>query len=315
MSIIRTAFILGCAFGIHHTASAVCTLTTQKIIAPPETVIENRAIQSGGIIQTRTISVQNIQTSGCTNSQPFIAQIIGDQSSLKLPGILRSNVSGIGIKATLETSTGRTIQWPSAFRAAPDEFRNSKIKIELIKLDNHLPVSSATGSLSLQIRSETQSLPVVDIVLPAKYVTMLNRSCAVKGNRTINVKLPGVPLEQFSGRGSTAGRKQFSIDLVCKSDFTTPSRVVLTWSHTDNSQDRNIGVLPNIQSKGATGFGIQVLDQQQQPINFNTPSYILLTRQDNGKHTIPFYAQYYQTTTKISPGVVRSVVYFNAEYE
>ena len=136
MSVIRTALILGCALGIHQAASAACTLTTQKFILSPEIVNDKQSIQSGGVIQTRTLSRQNIQASGCTDNHPFSAQIIGDRSAMKQPGIIRSNVSGIGIKVTLETSTGQTIQWPSTFRATADEFRNSKIKIELIKLDD-----------------------------------------------------------------------------------------------------------------------------------------------------------------------------------
>ena len=315
MSVIRTALILGCALGIHQAASAACTLNTQKFILSPEIVNDKQSIQSGGVIQTRTLSLQNIQASGYTNNQPFSAQIIGDRSAMKQPGIIRSNVSGIGIKVTLETSTGQTIQWPSTFRATADEFRNSKIKIELIKLDDQLAAGAAAGSINLQIRSEAQSLPVVDIIVPAKYITMLNRSCAIKGNRSINVKLPDIALEQFRGYGSTAGRKPFTIDLLCKSDFTTPSRVILSWSDTENGHRSIIGVLKNIHPKGAAGIGIQVLDQQQQPVKFNTPSYINLAPQDKGNHSIPFYAQYYQTANNVSPGIVRSVLYFNAEYQ
>lgn len=315
MSLIRAAFILGIAFGIHQTASATCTLTSQKIIVPPETVTVQRAVQSGGVIQTRTISVPYVQGAECTKNQPFIAQVMGDQSVVTLPGILRSNVSDIGIKVTLETATGRTIQWPSAFKATPGEFKNSKVNIELIKLDSRLPAGSSSSALNLQIRSEAQSLPVIDIVLPAKYITMLSRSCAVQGNRTINVKLPDVPLEHFSGRGSTAGRKPFTIDLICKRGYDAPARVILSWSTPRDGQDRNIGILPNTHPKGATGIGIQVLDQQQLPINFNNQSHFPLTHHDKGKLSIPFHAQYYQTGRNVSPGTVRAVLYFNADYE
>ncbi len=315
MSVIRTAFILGFMLSLHQTASAACILATQKIVAPPETVTEKRAVQSGGVIQTRTLSVRHVQSAGCTESQSFTAQVAGDPSVMALPGILRSNVSGIGIKVSFETSTGRHIPWPSTFKATPDEFRNSKINIELIKLDNRLPAGASPGSLNLQIRSETQSLPVIDIVLPAKYVTVLSRSCTIQGNRTINVKLPDVALEHFTGYGSTAGRKPFTIDLTCKGEFTTPSRVVLSWSDAHKSQARNMGVLPNIQPKGATGIGIQVLNQHQQPIDFNRRAFYTLTHQDKGKFSIPFHAQYFQTEQRVSPGKVRSVLYFNAEYE
>lgn len=315
MSVIRTAFILGFALSVQQTVSAACTLTTQKIIAPPETVAAERAVQSGGVIQTRSISIHNVQNAGCIDSQPFTAQVMGDQSAISLPGILRSNVSGIGLKVTLETSTGRTIQWPSAFRATPDEFRNGKVNIELIKLDNNLPAHVAPGPLNLQIRNDAQSLPVVDIVVPAKYIMLLNRSCLVKGNRTINVKLPDVPLERFRGRGTTAGMTPFNIVLVCKSDFTTPSLLKVNWSDIHSDCHRSNGVLPNIQPRGATGIGIQVLDVNKTPINFARPSNFTLTHKDQGTYTIPFYAQYYQTEKKVSSGIVRSVLYFNAEYE
>lgn len=313
MSLIRAAFILSIAFGIHQTASAACTLATQKVIVPPETVTVKRTVQSGGVIQTRTISVPNAQGPECTTSHPFTAQVIGDQSVVISPGILRSNVSGIGLKISLETATGRAIQWPSTFKATPDEFKNSKINIELLKLDSRLPAAASSGSLNLQIRSEAQSQPVVDIVLPAKYITLLNRSCTVKGNRTINVKLPNVALERFNGLRSTTGQKPFSVDLICNSDFSTPAQVTLRWSTRHNSPDNNIGigVLPNIQHKGATGIGIQVLDQQKSPIDFNST----FTYQAKETLSIPFYAQYYQMSTDISPGRVSAVLYFNADYE
>ncbi|MFP8445011.1 fimbrial protein, partial [Citrobacter braakii] len=89
----------------------------------------------------------------------------------------------------------------------------------------------------------------------------------------------------------------------------------LSWSDTENGHRSIIGVLKNIHPKGAAGIGIQVLDQQQQPVKFNTPSYINLAPQDKGNHSIPFYAQYYQTANNVSPGIVRSVLYFNAEYQ
>ncbi len=315
MPLIRAAFILGITLGIHQTASAACTLASQKMIVPPETVTVKRAVQSGAVIQSRTILVPNVQGTECTNSLPFTAQVMGDRSVATLPGILRSNVSGIGLKVSLETSTGRTIQWPSAFRATPDEFKNSKINIELIKLDSSLPAASSSGSLNLQIKSETQSQPVVDIVLPAKYITLLSRSCKVQGNRTINVELPDVPLKHFKRHGSTTARKPFSIDLLCKNDFSTPARVILRWSTLYSGQDRNIGVLPNILPNGAKGIGIQVLDQQQNPINFNQQSTFPLTHQDKGKYTIPFHAQYDKTVKNVSLGRLRAVLYFNAEYE
>ncbi|EHL9563686.1 type 1 fimbrial protein [Salmonella enterica subsp. enterica serovar Altona] len=315
MSVIRTAFILGFALSVQQNASAACMLTTQKIIASPESVAAKRAVQSGGVIQTRTHTLHNVQNAGCTDSQSFTAQVMGDQSAISLPGILRSNVNGIGIKVTLETSTGRTIQWPSAFSATPDEFRNGKVNIELIKLDNNLPAHVAPGPLNLQIRSDAQSLPVVNIVLPAKYIMLLNQSCSIKGNRIINVNLPEVPIEHFRGRGTTAGMKPFSIDLLCKSDFKTHSRVKMNWSDIHNGRERNIGVLPNIQHRGAAGIGIQVLDSNQKPINFSKPSHFNVTYQENETYTIPFHARYYQTDSKVSPGNVRSVLYFNAEYE
>lgn len=89
----------------------------------------------------------------------------------------------------------------------------------------------------------------------------------------------------------------------------------MNWSDIHNGRERNIGVLPNIQHRGAAGIGIQVLDSNQKPINFSTPSHFNVTYQENETYTIPFHARYYQTDSKVSPGNVRSVLYFNAEYE
>lgn len=315
MSINRLMLLLLGLFPVYSSASANCNLSSQKIIASPETIMMKRTVQSGAVLHSRTYAVQSIQPQNCSRSILFSAKITGDKSALILPGVLQTNVKGIGAKVTLELSTGRIIQWPSEFSATGDELKGSKISIELIKIGDNINTSIPSGNVSLQITSVTQSVPVIDIVLPASYVNILRSSCEVSNKHRNKVILPDVSLNKFTKQSSVAGRKPFDINMACQGRMASTPTFSLNWFVPVVSSNSSQGVLLNLAHNGAKGIGVQILDDKQQPINFNQQTKFVPIDHGEGKYSIPFSAQYYQFGNNVRPGRISTFVYFNINYQ
>ncbi|WBM68858.1 fimbrial protein [Buttiauxella sp. WJP83] len=315
MSINRLKWLFLGLFSVCSSVSANCNLSSQRIIASPETIMMKRTAQPGAVLHSRTYSVQSIQSQNCSQSMLFSAKITGDKSALVLPGVLQTNVKGIGAKVTLELSTGRIIPWPSEFSATADELKGSKISIELIKTGDNINTSISTGNISLQITSGTQSVPVIDIILPASYVNILRSSCDVTNKHWSKVILPDVALNKFTKQGSVAGRKPFDINLVCQGDMPSTPTFSLNWAAPVASSHSSKGVLLNLAHDGARNIGVQILDDKQRPINFNQQTKFVPINHGEGKYSIPFSAQYYQFGNNVRPGKINTFVYFNINYQ
>lgn len=315
MSVIRSALLFAGLLPVSFNLSANCNMSSQKIIAAPETIVIKRAVQSGAVLHSRTYTVQSIQSPNCSGNVSFTAEIMGDKSASILPGILRTNVKGIGAKVFLEMSTGRIIQWPSGFSAKVDELKGSKITIELIKVDDNIDTGVLPGHINLQIKSEQQSVPVVDIILPASYVNVLSRSCWANSDRVTNVNLPNVALRHFTQPGDVAGIKPFNINLVCNGDATSVPNIGIKWQGHAAKNNSSNGVLRNMDSNGAKGIGIQILNKLQQPVNFDVQENHIVLDQKEGQYSIPLFAQYYQFEQKITPGKINTFVHFNINYQ
>ncbi|AYN25851.1 type 1 fimbrial protein [Buttiauxella sp. 3AFRM03] len=315
MSVIRSALLLVGLLPVGFNVSANCNMSSQRIIAAPETIVMKRAVQSGAVLHSRTYRVQNIPSPNCSGSVAFSAQIVGDKSALILPGVLRSNVKGVGVKVSLELSSGRIILWPSEFSAALDELKGSKITIELIKTDDNINVGALPGNINLQIKSEHQSLPVIDINLPATYINLLNHSCWVNNKRANKVNLSDAALKNFTQPGSVAGIKPFDVKFICDGGGGAVRNVDINWWGIQTAENRSYGVLRNQDESGAQGIGIQMLDENKKPVNFDSRKEFALKNLGEGHYAIPLFARYYQYGQKVTPGKISTFIYFNIIYQ
>lgn len=315
MSLIRTFTLFGALLSVNFATSAACHITSQKMMVSPETMTMKRAQQSGAILHSRTLALNNFQFSNCTENMAFSAKILGDKSVLLLPGIMRTNVRGVGVKITLEMSSGRSIQWPSDFNSTADELKGSKIKIELIKMEGHALGGGKVGNINLQVKSERQSAPIIDLMLPGDFINVIHRSCEIEGDKTRNVHLQGVELKHFKGRGSVTGSKPFSIDLICEGGMAENPGVNITWTHPTLPFFSDKGVLLNSPPYITRGVGIQVLHQDQSPVNFFSVMRLNLSGNSDGRYSIPLFARYYQYGDKASPGKISTSVKFGISYQ
>lgn len=131
----------------------------------------------------------------------------------------------------------------------------------------------------------------------------------------VNVNLPPASRASFTGIGYTTSRKNFDLvftecpaGLASISYLFTPTTAIL-----DNSQ----GVFAISPTSTASGVGIQLLNDQDVPLSFNT-SYLLTDYDptvDNATYKIPLRAGLYQTEANVSPGGINGAVTFTLSYK
>ena len=138
-------------------------------------------------------------------------------------------------------------------------------------------------------------------------VTFLAPACVVTTDPT-NVTLPPVPAGAFQGNGSTAGTTSFAIQLNCDAGFTLSVTL-----DTNKPAGGTNGVIAGQNGAGyANGIGIQVLDQNAQPVTFKQPISVGTTA--GGTQAAHYFARYYQTGT-VTPGQVSATATFTLSYQ
>lgn len=317
MSLIRAVFSLFILLAVGINAQAACNVKTQKITVQPETLMSRNNSSAGAVLKKSSFAVHIPQNADCDQIIKFSADVPGGASKINTPGVYQTNTKGVGVKITLVTSSGREIVWPAKFSANLSELSGSKINIELIKIDNDISSRNISEGMHFEINSLLQSSPLVDIYIPSGFVTVQNRSCQIYGDKTRNVTLPGALLDRFKSVGVVAGRKPFDIHLTCTATNEINSAVYLKWNGQFARQSGTDGVLSNTASgrSAAKGVGIQVLDDENKPLNFQEMKKIELRNTQTDKYAVRFYSQYYQTDENVQPGKVHATLYFNIDYQ
>ncbi|MDA3914394.1 fimbrial protein [Oleiagrimonas sp.] len=130
-------------------------------------------------------------------------------------------------------------------------------------------------------------------------------ACTITTDPT-NVTLPPVLSSQFSGMGSTTGTTPFAVQLNC-SNLTSLSITL----QTSNPVNGTTGVIAPAGAGYAQGVGVQLLDQNDQPVQFGTAISAGLSQ--SGVVSIPFSARYYQTGV-VSGGQVKATATYTINY-
>ncbi len=138
-------------------------------------------------------------------------------------------------------------------------------------------------------------------------VAFVTPSCNVT-TPSQTVPLPTVMSGQFSGTGSTAGEKDFSIQLYCPAS-AAGADVAITLSSNDPFDDQ-LAVINN--GGSAQGVGVQVLDGNGNTIAFGPA--IDVGTASAGNFDIPLKARYYQTGESVKGGSVSATVNYTITY-
>lgn len=146
---------------------------------------------------------------------------------------------------------------------------------------------------------------------------VLSSTCTVSNasSGVVAVTLPDVPATAFTGAGSTAGAKSFSLTLTgCP---TTPSGVQVGAAFGGTSIDSaHAGTILN--STGATfsNVNVQMTDSAGTAINLSTNSNpVSATIDGSGAATLAYQARYYQpTAAAVTAGLVTASVTYTLTY-
>lgn len=131
------------------------------------------------------------------------------------------------------------------------------------------------------------------------------------GSANLSVTLPTVDVNALPTTGSVAGQKAFNIQYNCPSGWA----LYMTMSTANPAAATGV-IMPSTSCSGGTpasNVGIQLLQSNQQPVQFNTAQSV--GNSPNGTLNLTYYAQYYATGSPIGAGQVCGTATFTMSYQ
>ena len=167
---------------------------------------------------------------------------------------------------------------------------------------------------------ESGSNPILETYLSANAITVVSPSCSVLSGKNMNVDVGSIRRTDLKGVGTTAGGKDFNIDLQCSGGLSETGYANISTSFSGTlatSTTATMGALLNEKAGSgmAKGIGIQVL-KDGSPLQFNNKYTVgRLNNQETRYITIPLHARFYQYGPTTSTGEVESHMIFNLTYD
>jgi len=247
------------------------------------------------------------------------ASVVQGQPVPGYSNVYTTGVAGVGIRMSRKTANAATTMvYPATFQAQANTSYTldaSTFTVELIK------TAATTGSgplvagqYSSYYLGSDPSDPILTTWVQGEGITIISPSCSVDaGSKNIAVNFGQVAQSSFSGVGSTAAERDFTISLQCRQ---SPGSVYVRLDATADPSN-SPGVLQISQgSQAAGGVGIQLLDARtNQPVSYG--SNISAGSSPTGASTlqIPFKARYYQTGATVTPGQADGIATFTIQYQ
>lgn len=149
--------------------------------------------------------------------------------------------------------------------------------------------------------------------------TVKDQTCSVAGNTNLPVPLGSYTTNPSSGLGSGIGQTSattaFNIRLNCEALLSGTFDVMMQLDGDASSGLSEAGVVALNTTSTASGVGVQILNENQQPIALATPFNIASYPLSSALITVPLYARYYQTAAKINPGTANAVATYTLSYQ
>ncbi|MEX1843610.1 fimbrial protein [Enterobacter cloacae] len=140
--------------------------------------------------------------------------------------------------------------------------------------------------------------------------TVTTTACSVT-NAAVKVPLGNVLSTAFTGTGTTAAEKNFTIDLDC--DASTRVNLTLEGAKDSSGAAGVLALTQETSGTTASGVGVQVL-YNNTPVTFGS-MFNVGTATAKGAYTIPLTARYYQTADKVAGGQANSLATFTITYQ
>ncbi|HHD9950959.1 TPA: MFS transporter [Klebsiella pneumoniae] len=266
-----------------------------RVVVPPDLPV-------GSVILTRdwTMSAPGGASYRCTSgTNRFAAKIVSPGATDLGNKIYSTNVPGIGMRFSRGGATVNIV-YPDVFSSRVYNTTNyslegSRFTLEIIK------TAATTGSGTLAAGKytsydwESGGNPILETYLSANAITVVSPSCSVLSGKNMNVDVGSIRRTDLKGVGTTAGGKDFNIDLQCSGGLSETGYANISTSFSGTlatSTTATMGALLNEKAGSgmAKGIGIQVL-KDGSPLQFNKKYTVgRLNNQETRYITIPLHA-------------------------
>ncbi|WP_145588517.1 fimbrial protein [Yersinia aldovae] len=255
-------------------------------------------------------------TCSATWSRTWQTLIFITPSSLAPPDLnsvmMDTNIPGVGVQVTTLRGDRTTVFPPSPFTnsnlvpnvqygAAPNGIY---VQVKLYKTSDSVGSGALTTGLIYDesIRDTQMGISITRFKLTGG--TIINSGCSV-ATPSVDVNLGMIPKNIFTHIGSTSEAKSFKIDLT---NCSINTNVNITFDGVSSGTANILALTPG----GATGVGVQLLDNSNNIIPLNAPFFVVNTTE--ATYSIPLKARYYQTEGAVGTGIANSTANFTMTY-
>ncbi|MFZ3388420.1 fimbrial protein [Buttiauxella gaviniae] len=185
------------------------------------------------------------------------------------------------------------------------------VAVQFVKtgaIDSATTITSIPAVKVTAFNHTTSTWSKTDIVSGTSSVTITKSTCSQPGSPTIN--LPQVRASAFPSAGSVSGEKPFSIDSNCSGNV----KFQFTFKLTSDFYNSSKSILNNkLTGPGAAkGYGIQIVDENNNEIDANNAIYKTTTDSNNFHKSLK--ARYYRTNDMVQPGKIESALLYTFDY-
>lgn len=269
----------------------------------------------------------------CMGTNAMVGELPGSKLSSLGDNIYETNIAGIGIRLYREGERYIDVYYPHYLQGQNHPQNSSGraylegglFTVELIRLPGQVGAGPLKPGLYSTYWGDGSgpNRPILTSHVIGNSIRIVNAACKLDaGSRNIPINMGEVSKGAFKGVGSTLNERPFMISMSCvgghESQWSTRKSDVGISFEYDADPSGAAGVIKNTASSDAAqGVGIQLLEASNgMPIAPHRILNVGQLRDSSDRYfNIGLTSRYYQTSSNISGGNVRSLATFNIVYQ
>ncbi|GAB02372.1 MULTISPECIES: fimbrial protein [Acinetobacter] len=335
--ILITGALFTAGLGVHNEANAACRVynyTPNDVQMSVGRVVVRPSDEVGKILRKATFAITDKGTRAdrCDSSDRLVAELNQGFSLSPLGNsIYKTNIPGIGIRLYREAENASNfsgyypytrggLRYGTTYNLAPGYF-----VVEIIKIAEQTGSGALVpGQYSSYYIQASPTRPFLTSTVLANAITIASSSCEIQGNINKVVTLPTVTKSGFSGIGSTQGPQSFDLNILCNggqnpTGYEEKNLISLSFDYMQDGTNNQVLSNTAPTSTKANGVGVQLL------WNYNNKNQVIkkgdklelgtVSSNNTLQYNVPMTAQYYQTATNVTAGIVRAMATVTIEYD
>lgn len=295
-------------------------LQTHQLTVSPVNITAARDKTIGSVLANGEVSAVNGTYAKCSGSNTYAYNVnaTNGMTVAGLNNVFPTNIPGIGLRFYSKDNNGKNYRFvnqgiiggsTSSIHWGWHQNGNGYWGVDVVVIG---PISSGAYDGNLMASFQLAALNVLNVKVNPFTVT--SSSCDASTTQSM-VDLGIQPARAFPVQGSTAGQKDFSIELrgCATSGMTSISYTLTPLNTIVNSSQAVMGI--DAIDGAAKGIGIKIMDDIGNPVKFNVAKAVSYTP-GASSIKIPFKAAFYRTSTQeVSAGMVRAPLVFTMTYK